>query len=644
MVTRSVFRRIIGRVRNTADGPIEHSDTINRDEAEVLSEDEPADQRWKFAKNFTKYRWVSRMARCNDHIALPSAILSTRSRTTVDAMNAKTTMTTMKVNEDYSVTIFLQDLSGLVHRSKKYGKSFTSSPSCPPNVVVWLQRDESDSNNWQKDLSCSPLTQEFIDDGAEVLEVWSCTWPNDTKLMTSIDFSSKQGRTVSIGVGLNIPGEDTIQNLGVATVYIPVSKVFHRWNISTSVVPTKQKYRLLGGKITKSKNCDYTVSPSTVLNMKLRVTNKDGTEHPDDVDISCCSDTQMMSGSSLNSVEDKQATAIIPDKSPAYDGEHGVTNEVTIGVPLMEIDVPHEIPHVMSDCTDNRGNLYISACPVAAEGRDRDQETSESVMSTKNEVSAAVTHEITTLVEENSTSDDHLLMRKVKDTELKAEPDDLLSSKTQVDATVIDEIKLIVEDLDMSPHIDDFLTRYVGWEVELLKNLRKVKDTQLKAETEEVWSSKIEVDATVMDEIKTFVEELIVVHTVDDVPFSLSWGDEKHRESEVRHNLQHFNVEEVTINIMDEEISMLDWQEYHRKRSRQWIRFREDHSMIDEDSVTLNSYGSNAGCTNRCRSGLLDVMTCGILCGDGDDLTYISDESDSGSVSLLGVEFEERQF
>lgn len=143
----------------------------------------------------------------------------------------------------------------------------------------------------------------------------------------------------------------------------------------------------------------------------------------------------------------------------------------------------------MSDCTDNRGNLYISACPVAEEERKKVQETSESVMSTENKVSAEVIDEITTLVGENSMSVDHLLMRKVKDTKLKAESEDVLSSKTQVDTKVIDEIKLLVEDLDMSLHIDDLLTRYVGWEGELLKNLRKVKDTQLKAETE-VLSSK----------------------------------------------------------------------------------------------------------------------------------------------------------
>ena len=289
-------------------------------------------------------------------------------------------------------------------------------------------------------------------------------------------------------------------------------------------------------------------------------------------------------------------------------------------MPLKEIDVPHEISHVMSDCTDNRGNSYNSACPVVAEGQDRVQERSESVMSTENEVNAAVIDEIKTLVED--TSVDLLLTSKVKDTELKAESEDVLSSKE-----VIDEIKMLVEDLDMSPHIDDLLTRYLGWEGELLKNLRKVKDTQLKAETEEVLSSRTEVDATVMDEIKT-VEELIVVHTVDDVPFSLSWGDDNLRESKVGHNMKHFNVQEITIDIMDEEISTLDWQEYHRTRSRQLVRFREDHSMIDEDTFTLNSYSSNAGCASRCRLGMLDIMTCGILCGkSGDDLTYISEES-----------------
>jgi hypothetical protein len=359
--------------------------------------------------------------------------------------------------------------------------------------------------------------------------------------------------------------------------------------------------------------------------MKLRVTKKDDIDHPDEVDISCCSDTQMMSGSSLNSVKDNQVTAIIPDKSPAYDGEHGVTNEETNGVGremhLMEIDVPYEKPH------DNQVNLFTSAYSVAAEGRDRVQERSESVMNTENEMNAAAV--------------DHLPTSNLKDTESKAESEDMLSSKTLVDAAIIDEIKLLVEDLDMSPHIDDLLTRYVGWEGELLKNLRKVKDTQIKAETEEVLSSKIEVDATVMDEIKTLVEELIVVHTVDDVPFSPSWGDDNLRESEVELNLQHFNVEEVTIDIMVDEISTLDWQEYHRKRSRQWIRFREDYSIIDDDSFTLNSHGSNAGCTKTCRLGLLDIVTCGIFCGngDGDELTYISDESDTESVSLLGVEF-----
>ncbi|KAL3784054.1 hypothetical protein ACHAW5_004139 [Stephanodiscus triporus] len=203
--------------------------------------------------------------------------------------------------EDLRVTIALLGLTGLTHRSRKSengshhmarllrlgGKrtyaavnhncevasssNASSSPPAPVMVMVWLRRNESDgrSTTTPKFLCSYPVTEESFDDQGNAVS-WSCTWPYETSLI-DFDFSSEQERTVAIGVGLSIPGMREIQPLGVATVIIPENDK-SEWNLSVSVDPMKQK-RLLG-KFSKPKYCEYSISPSTVFSMKLRVTRK----------------------------------------------------------------------------------------------------------------------------------------------------------------------------------------------------------------------------------------------------------------------------------------------------------------------------------------------------------------------------------
>ena len=165
--------------------------------------------------------------------------------------------------------------AAVIHKDQVTSSSVASSP--PPalaTVAVWLQRDSSEGKTTSTPtcLSSYPVTEESFDDEGKAVS-WRCMWPNETS-MIGFDFSSEQVRTVSIGVGLTIPGVNGIHPLGVATVNIPENDE-SEWNRSVSVDPMKQKFRLFGRfRFNKPKDCEYTLSPSTVINMKLQVTRK----------------------------------------------------------------------------------------------------------------------------------------------------------------------------------------------------------------------------------------------------------------------------------------------------------------------------------------------------------------------------------
>ena len=199
--------------------------------------------------------------------------------------------------ENARATIVLLELTGLVYRSRqcengrllRMGRKLTkaavihkdqvtsssvASSASPAlaTVVVWLQRDSSEGKTMSTPtcLSSYSVTEESFDDEGKAVS-WRCMWPHETS-MIGFDFSSEKVRTVAIGVGLTIPGVNGIHPLGVASVNIPENEE-SEWNRSVSVDPMKQKFRLFR-RFNKPKDCEYTISPSTVINMKLQVTRK----------------------------------------------------------------------------------------------------------------------------------------------------------------------------------------------------------------------------------------------------------------------------------------------------------------------------------------------------------------------------------
>ena len=190
-------------------------------------------------------------------------------------------------------TIVLLRLTGLAHRRRKcegrlprlggkrtyaaanhndeISSSDSFSPPVPATVVVWLQRKESEGRITAPEyLASYPLTEVSVDYERKA-SFLSCVWPHESSLI-GFDFSSGQLRTVTIGVGLKIPGVDRIQPLGVASVYVPVNEE-SEWNLSVSVDPMKHKFPFFS-KLSNRKDCEYTVLPSTVFHMKLQVTRK----------------------------------------------------------------------------------------------------------------------------------------------------------------------------------------------------------------------------------------------------------------------------------------------------------------------------------------------------------------------------------
>ncbi len=135
-----------------------------------------------------------------------------------------------------------------------------------PAVVVWhLQNDETiDTEATPTYLCSSPLFEESMDDEGNVFS-WSCAWPDAS--LIPLGRGSKGQCTVSLGVGLQLPGMNEIQPLGVATVTIP--EEHSESDLLLSVDVSKQKSRKIGNRIGNFKEFEYTISPSTALKIKL---------------------------------------------------------------------------------------------------------------------------------------------------------------------------------------------------------------------------------------------------------------------------------------------------------------------------------------------------------------------------------------
>eukprot|EP00571_Detonula_confervacea_P004618 CAMPEP_0172330098 /NCGR_PEP_ID=MMETSP1058-20130122/61224_1 /TAXON_ID=83371 /ORGANISM="Detonula confervacea, Strain CCMP 353" /LENGTH=704 /DNA_ID=CAMNT_0013047299 /DNA_START=73 /DNA_END=2184 /DNA_ORIENTATION=+ len=260
---------------------------------------------------------------------------------------------------DRQATIVLLELSGLDYRSskgenssdakkmglsrrlrrssRKHGISHAvveieddsaAATPTPAKVVVWCQQNESKSSSEsiRKHVSSCPMSEESMDDEGNVLS-WSCRWPDETislGIPLPSAYERKKNSVITLGVGLKHTDQSEIQPLGVATVSIPGEEEAIL-DLSIPVKPMKQKTRLFGefgAKRSLPKDCEYIISPLTVLNVNLRVTSKetsaqpifgtlvDGTANSEYPSLSYPDVTKIDQGSLADSVEtEKSSTA-----------------------------------------------------------------------------------------------------------------------------------------------------------------------------------------------------------------------------------------------------------------------------------------------------------------------------------------------
>ena len=180
---------------------------------------------------------------------------------------------------DGNPRIALLELSGLSYHKRKSDTSSrgriptkadaeirpVAAALNPALVVVWhVQNDETiDTEATPTYLRSSPLLEESMDDEGNVFS-WSCAWPDAS--LIPLGRGSKSQCTIPLGVGLQLPGMNEIQPLGVATVTIP--EEHSESDILLSVDVSKPKSRRIGKRIGKFKEFEYTVTPSTALKVK----------------------------------------------------------------------------------------------------------------------------------------------------------------------------------------------------------------------------------------------------------------------------------------------------------------------------------------------------------------------------------------
>mmetsp|Transcript_3492 Transcript_3492/g.8890 ORF Transcript_3492/g.8890 Transcript_3492/m.8890 type:complete len:830 (-) Transcript_3492:67-2556(-) len=153
-----------------------------------------------------------------------------------------------------------------------------AAPPVPARIVVWYQQTVAKSSNESKlnYLPSGNLNEETMDDEG-VVHSWSCVWPGHrSSLNISLPASHKRERNrfIPLSVGVKYRGEDEIQPLGFAIVSVPEA-VQTTLDISIPVDPIKHNSRLFGkfgAKQSPSRSCEYIISPSTVINVKIRVT------------------------------------------------------------------------------------------------------------------------------------------------------------------------------------------------------------------------------------------------------------------------------------------------------------------------------------------------------------------------------------
>ena len=247
---------------------------------------------------------------------------------------------------DLNASIALLELTGLSYRKRKNDTSSSSAnglpvgrfsrmgrkptrldvetrehmvASTPQAIVVWLLQNDAtiDTEAPPTYLCSSPMTEEAMDDEGNVFS-WRCAWPDANMIHSHLplDRGSRTEYIISLGVGLQLPGRNQIQPLGVATVAIPEDRRSES-ELLMSVNVSKQRTRTFGSR---SKGCEYTISPSTMLKIKVHTpTNKESSERIDDTSIH---EIEISNASTPTKTEnDREIVPVDPDAQSAVSAE-----------------------------------------------------------------------------------------------------------------------------------------------------------------------------------------------------------------------------------------------------------------------------------------------------------------------------------
>ena len=150
-------------------------------------------------------------------------------------------------------------------------------------IVIWCEeqhdvkscrKNKTSSSSTPKYLYSYPIIGETIDDEGNVL-TWSCAWTGNTASRSFYIPLKNKGASLSVVIGIQYSHEEINEPIGMANVDIGEDG---EHCLSLPVESFKQKNRIWGkiaaaSPFKSSKDIEYLVSPSTVLNANLRVSS-----------------------------------------------------------------------------------------------------------------------------------------------------------------------------------------------------------------------------------------------------------------------------------------------------------------------------------------------------------------------------------
>ena len=174
------------------------------------------------------------------------------------------------------------DEEELNHHDNMVSSAESDHPAA--KIVIWCEeqhevkgrRKSKASSSTPKYLYSCPIIEETIDDEGNVL-TWSCAWTGNTAGRSFYIPLKNEGTSLCVGIGLQYSHDEKtndIQHIGKTSVNIGEDGEHF---LSLPVESFKQKNRMFGklaaaaSSFKSSKDIEYLVSPSTVLNANLRV-------------------------------------------------------------------------------------------------------------------------------------------------------------------------------------------------------------------------------------------------------------------------------------------------------------------------------------------------------------------------------------